>query len=291
MTVAPTTAPAPALLPYPGHWESDVVLADGTVVHLRPIVPDDADPLVAFHQRLSPETVYFRFFTAHPRLLPAEVEHFTHVDYHGRVALIAELAGELVAVGCYERLPGTDTGEVALVVDDRYQGRGIGTLLLEDLAAIGRERGLTRFVGGTLWENTKMLQVFRDAGFSAVKRIEDNVVHVEFGIEPTEAARAAVEAREHRAESRSVDRLLRARSVAVVGASRQPRSVGQQVLRNLEAAGFEGPIHVINPTPTRWAASPPVPRSWMCPATSTSPSSPFPPPRSPGSSKNAARRA
>ena len=169
------------------------------------------------------------------------------MDHHTRVALVAELGDRLVGVARYDREPGTDSAEVAFVVSDEHQGRGIGTVLLEHLAAAARERGITRFVAETLAHNRQMLGVFRAAGFAERTRIEGGVVHVELLIEPTDRARAAIEAREHRAEAASVARLLTPRSVAVIGASRNPDTVGHQVLRNLLAGGFAGPVYPVNP--------------------------------------------
>lgn len=225
-----------------------MLLADGGTVHVRPISPDDADRLVEFHAGLSQQTVYFRFFTAKPTLSPPQVEHFTHVDHHDRVALVAALGERLVAVARYDRTPGADSAEVAFVVSDEHQGRGIGTALLEHLAAAARERGITRFVATTLPDNRQMLEVFRTAGFEERARMDGDVMHVELLIEPTDRARAAVEQREHRAEAASVARLLNPRSVAVIGASRNAGTVGHQVLRNLLAGGFAGPVYPVNPS-------------------------------------------
>lgn len=225
-----------------------MLLADGGTVHVRPISPDDADRLVEFHAGLSQQTVYFRFFTAKPTLSPRQVEHYTHVDHHDRVALVAELGERLVAVARYDRKRGTDSAEVAFVVSDEHQGRGIGTALLEHLAAAARERGITRFVATTLPDNRQMLEVFRTAGFEERARMDGDVMHVELLIEPTDRARAAIEQREHRAEAASVARLLNPRSVAVIGASRNAGTVGHQVLRNLLAGGFAGPVHPVNPS-------------------------------------------
>jgi acetyl coenzyme A synthetase (ADP forming)-like protein len=175
------------------------------------------------------------------------VERFTHVDHDARVALVAELGDRLVGVARYDRTANEREAEVAFVVADEHQGRGVGTVLLEHLAAAARERGITRFVAETLPSNRRMLDVFQAAGFAERTRYGDDVVHVELSIEPTDSARAAIEEREHRAESRSVARLLTPRSVAVVGASRNPGTVGHQVLRNLLAGGFAGPVYPVNP--------------------------------------------
>lgn len=155
-----TEALAPSSGGAPAHWECDVVLVDGGTVHVRPLLPEDADRLMVFHEGLSDETVFLRFFSAKPTLSPGEVEHFTHLDHDSRVALVAELGERFVDVARYDRELGTDSAEVAFVVSDEHQGRGIGTALLEHLAAAARERGITRFVAQTLAHNDRMLGVF-----------------------------------------------------------------------------------------------------------------------------------
>jgi acetyl coenzyme A synthetase (ADP forming)-like protein len=232
----------------PAHWDTDVVLADGASVHVRPIRLSDGPALVAFHSRLSQEAVYFRYFAPKPALTAAEVRRFTDVDHVDRVALVAELRDELLAVAVYERLPNSPSeAEVGVVVSDRHQGRGLGTILIEHLAAAARERGITRFVAETLADNHKMLEVFRRAGFDERTHLEGGVVTVELTIEPTDRALAAMEQREHRAEALSIARLLTPRSIAVIGASRKPTTVGHQVFHNLLTGGFTGPVFPVNP--------------------------------------------
>lgn len=229
------------------HWERDVLLADGGTVHVRPIRPTDAQGLEAFHGRLSADSVYFRYFSPKPSLTAQQVEHLTTVDHRDRVALVAEVGDRLLGVARYEREGSTDSAEAAFLVNDEEQGRGIGTALLELLAAAGRERGITRFTAEVLPHNRRMLGVFRAAGFQDTARFDGDVVHVELLIEPTERSRAAIEGREHTAEVASMTRLLCPRSVAVIGAGRDPGSVGHQVLRNLLRGGFEGPVYPVNP--------------------------------------------
>ncbi len=158
--------------------ESDVVLADGTTVRVRPIGPDDGEALRAFHSRLSQESIVLRFFGAHPRLSDAEVERFTHVDGVDRVAIVAERASQLVAVARYDRTPGGDEAEVAFVVDDAHQGRGLGTLLLQRLADAARAQGIRQLTADTLSENFRMLNVFRDGGFPRTFTRASEVMHV-----------------------------------------------------------------------------------------------------------------
>ncbi len=228
-------------------WPADVVLSDGGTVRVRPITPADAAALVRLHHRLSPETIYYRFFSAKPRLTDREVERFVTVDGADRVALVAELGDEIVAVGRYDRWPGTEEAEVAFLVDDAHQGRGLGALLLEHLVAWARALGIARFTAETLPDNKAMLSTFTRAGFEVRSRFDGGVVDVSFDITPTEKFRATVERREQRAEARSVARFLQPRSIAVIGASDRPGSIGRALVRNLLAGGFDGPVYPVNP--------------------------------------------
>lgn len=166
---------------YPAELERDAVLGDGTPVHIRPIRPSDAGGLVAFHARLSPETVYGRFFSPRPALSEQEVARFTMLDYHDRFALVATAGDAIVGVARFDRHT-SDAAEVAFVVDDAHQGHGLGSLLLQDLAAAARQRTIGRFDADTLAANTPMLRVFRDAGFPVRWSVSTGVVHVDLTI-------------------------------------------------------------------------------------------------------------
>ncbi|RJQ82379.1 GNAT family N-acetyltransferase [Pseudonocardiaceae bacterium YIM PH 21723] len=231
---------------YPRRWEADVVLADGGTVHIRPITPDDAERLVTFHAGLSSRTVYFRFFGAYPRIPKRDLDRFTILDHHKRVALIALLGDDIIGVGRYETLKARQSAEVSLVVSDAHQGRGLGSILLEHLAAAAREHGLRRFEAEVLAENVGMVRVFRDAGYQISRELEDGVLHLEFAIEPNERSLAVARAREQAAEARSMHNVLHPRSVAVIGASTDHTKIGHAVLTNLLAADFHGPVYPVN---------------------------------------------
>lgn len=232
---------------YPPRWEADAVLSDGGTVHIRPITPRDGDRLRAFHARLSPETVFNRFFSMMRALSARDVQRLTTVDYDDRVALVAVLRDQLVGVTRYDRSPGTQDAEVAVVVEDLHQGRGLGALLLEHLQAAARERGVQRFVATVLPSNRTMVAVFRSAGFEITREWAGGHVELTFPIEETPASREVVRSREHRAEARSVARLLAPAAVAVIGAGREPGSAGHEVFRSLLAHGFNGPVYPVNP--------------------------------------------
>lgn len=171
-------------LGYPKMLECDVATMLGTDVHVRPITPEDAPRLAAFHDALSERSVYFRFFSPHAHLRSSELERFTRVDYHDRLALIVEIEGELVAVGRYDHMAGTKSAEVAFVVADRWQHHGIATLLLDLLASAAYFCGIDTFVASVLSENREMLQVFLHSRFDIRVRSEVGVVEVEFPIAP-----------------------------------------------------------------------------------------------------------
>ncbi|MFD1146274.1 bifunctional acetate--CoA ligase family protein/GNAT family N-acetyltransferase [Saccharothrix hoggarensis] len=231
---------------YPRHWEADVVLSDGGTVHLRPITPDDAEKLLAFHGRLSERTRYYRYFGPYPRMPKRDVERFSTVDHADRVAFTALLGDDIVAVGRYDRLGEGSSAEVAFVVEDAHQGRGLGSILLEHLAAAARERGLSRFTAEVLAENGQMVRIFRDAGYSVSRAFEEGVVHLEFDIDPTEESVEVARAREQAAEARSVHNLLHPRSIAVIGASTDQTKIGNAVLTNLLTGDFAGPVYPVN---------------------------------------------
>jgi GNAT superfamily N-acetyltransferase len=170
---------------YPAEWAIDAVLADGGTVHVRPIRPDDAAAHRAFFANQSPQSVYLRFFGHRTELSDGEVDRFTTVDYHQRMAFVAFLHDEMIAIGRYDRLAGGDEAEVAFAVADAQQGRGLATLLLEYLATYAAGNGITRFSADTLVDNRRMLDIFQAAGLRRQSRsTEYGVVHLAFDIEP-----------------------------------------------------------------------------------------------------------
>ncbi|MEV0222675.1 GNAT family N-acetyltransferase [Streptomyces sp. NPDC050704] len=239
---------------YPAHWEADVVLRDGGTARIRPITADDADRLISFYEQVSDESKYYRFFAPYPRLSAKDVHRFTHHDFVDRVGLAATVGGEFIATVRYDRINAeglsasapADEAEVAFLVQDAHQGRGVASALLEHIGAVARERDIRRFAAEVLPANNKMIKVFTDAGYQQKRSFEDGVVRLEFDLEPTDRSLAVQRAREQRAEGRSVARLLAPGSVAVIGAGRTPGGVGRRVLENLRAAGFTGRLYAVN---------------------------------------------
>lgn len=226
-----------------------ILLKDGRTAILRPATPQDRPLLIEFLTRLSPQARTFRFFS--------EIKPETAADLllrrtpdEDKVALLV-LSGDperIIASGEYvQEGAGSTSAEVAFLVEDSYQGKGLGSLLLERLALIGVRRGIRKFHAFTLSENRQMLEVFKASGYTLESHRDSGEVEVSFKIEPTSDSLARFELRERVATVASLEPLFHPRGVAVVGASRDPRSVGYRVLENLVLGRFQGPVYPVNP--------------------------------------------
>lgn len=233
---------------YPTDWERDAVLKDGLTVRIRPIAPSDGEGLQDLVQGLSSESSYFRFFRVKHRLEPEEVHNFTHVDYTKRMAFVAIHDGRLVGVGRYDTNEDDPAvAEVAFAVADAYQGRGIGTALLTRITAYARPEGIRAFQAFVLSDNHAMMRVFRNAGFHMRREIEEGVYTVEFPTEETDDTLRVEEDNEKRAVAASLMPIFYPYSIAVIGASRDPGSIGGRLFSNLIGGGFTGPVYPVNP--------------------------------------------
>jgi GNAT superfamily N-acetyltransferase len=243
-----------------GDRSADVLLSDGTAVHLRPIRPADAPAIVDLHSRMSDRTRYLRYFSPYPRIPERDLERFVNVDHADREAFVTVTGDRITAVGRYERLgPDSPDAEVAFVVEDAHQGRGIGSVLMEHLAEAARANGISRFVAEVLPQNGGMLRVFSDFGYQVRRRYSDGVVHLSFPIEPTEKSREVQESREQRTEAKSIARLLAPRGVAVYGASTSGQGIGAALLGHLRDGGFTGAIVPVHRSAERVAGLPAYP--------------------------------
>ena len=227
----------------------DVILRDGTTLRLRPPTAADVDGIVAFFSGLSTRSRFLRFHG-----LAAAGDAFARTlvdpDWAEQGSLVGVLGepGEerVVAVGNYVRLRDPHVAEAAFAVADDLQRRGIGTRLLEQLAARAAEHGIASFVAEVLPENRDMLAVFENVGFRATRALEQGVYEVRFPIEPTATYRARVDERDHVAVRASLEPFFRPRSVAVVGASARRGSIGGELFRNVLAADFRGAAFPVN---------------------------------------------
>ncbi|WP_169799204.1 bifunctional acetate--CoA ligase family protein/GNAT family N-acetyltransferase [Nocardioides jensenii] len=243
--VSRTRKAADAAFVAAGPAPADVLLADGSVATIRPATTDDLAPLSGLHSRVSDDNLRLRFFSSNRAAAQAYVDHLgTSSD---TLTLVVERAGSLVAVGTAEPV-GPDVAEVAFLVDDSQHGLGLGSLLLEHLAAAGRTLGVRRFVAEILAENRGMLQVFADAGFAISRHADHGDVHLEMDTINSAAALLAADERECRSEARSLRPLLYPRSIAVTGVRRDGSGVGATVLRSVLTGGFTGDVYAVHPT-------------------------------------------
>ncbi|RNL80442.1 GNAT family N-acetyltransferase [Nocardioides marmorisolisilvae] len=222
---------------------------------MRPIMPSDSEGLVTFYADVSDQSKYFRFFSPMPTLSEKDLHRITNVDHHSRVAFVLTVAEKILAIASYE-LVAPGEAEVAFLVQDAHQGRGMGQLLLEHLAQAARERDVHRFTAEVLPDNQRMLQVFYEQGYQVMGGWDEGVMHLEFNIDPTDTAMGVMAAREHRAEAASIEAFLSARSVAVIGASRRSDTIGAALVRNLVLGDYAGKVYVVNPTADAVAGMP-----------------------------------
>jgi acetyl coenzyme A synthetase (ADP forming)-like protein len=228
-----------------GAAEADIALRDGSTVHVRPVRPEDALPLATFLRELSDEARTFRFFSAGMDVVRAARRLAEPAGGASRVAVVSG-EGTIVAHGQYVR-DGEETAEVAFAVADAWQGQGIATLLLAQLAEAGARDGVETFTAVVMPGNRRMIDAFRASGFPVELRSLPGEVHVAFPTVLSPQGRRRFEERERIAAVAAVAHVLRPRSVAVVGASRRPASVGATITRNLAAGGFAGGVFPINP--------------------------------------------
>jgi acetyl coenzyme A synthetase (ADP forming)-like protein len=226
----------------------DVVLRDGSTVHVRPLGHSDAAPMETFLGGLSEDSLRLRYFTGAANLSRASRESVAMEppDAYGLVATRGD--GRIVAHACYVG-DGATRAEVAFAVADDLQGQGIATTLLAHLAEAASECGVDWFVAEVLPENHSMIEVFRDSGFEVQTKSSAGVIEVEFPTALTPLARERFEARQRVGSVAAVSSFLAPRSVAVIGASSRAGSVGNQVVRNLLESDFNGPVYAVNPRP------------------------------------------
>jgi acyl-CoA synthetase (NDP forming)/GNAT superfamily N-acetyltransferase len=231
------------------------LLTDGTTIEIRPARPGDFDAVRDMHAKMSPDNLYLRFFGFSAVAAEREARRICREPAPDHAALLAVLDGEVVGCSSYECADdGSRSAEVAMAVADEMHSRGAGTLLLEHLISLARSRGVHAFTAETLVENALMLQVFADAGLPVHRTLADGVYDFSFPLPADEADAAlgtyrdAVAERERSADVASLRHILTPASVAVIGASRRPASIGWAILQNITTGNFPGAVYAVNPS-------------------------------------------
>lgn len=252
-------------------YESDVVVRDGSTLRLRPVRPNDREALIAFFNRLSPESLRFRFFGM-PARCDQEVSRLLGADYDNDFVLVAEAGGRVSGIATYARnREKPDRAEVAFAIAEPLQGRGIGTRMLEVLAEIARDHHIHTFDAYVLQDNRRMMQVFLDSGFEIEQRLEGGVFHVVLSLEPTPRYEEKAGARSQAAATASMKSFIEPRAVAVPGANRQRGKIGSEGRLGPKSCTTSSPVGTRGDS--RRSIHRPRP-SMACPRTLASP--PFP---------------
>lgn len=255
-TIEDTPHSEPQTPQYPAHWEADVVLRDGTTAHVRPIRPQDRAALQDFHVAQSERSIYMRFFAAMERLSDRDLTRFTETDNFDRVAIVATTHKDgneaIVGVARFDRIEANEA-EVAFNISDNIQGRGLGSVLLEHIAAAAREVGIRKFYAEVLPQNGRMLSVFREAGYKQAQHEDDGIVEVTVDLNPTEQSLRVMAQREHYAESKSMNRLFSPERILVIASlTDEPTPEERRFAMGALASGVgvkgAEPVHVLGLT-------------------------------------------
>ncbi len=226
-----------------------IILRDGRIAELRP--PQDTEwdreHLKRLFHESSPDSLYFRFFHMVSEISPKDLEQMMAIGREDSYALIAVAQDKILAIGDYAA-SGPQTAEVAFFVDDKMQGRGLGTLLLEQLAHQAWLRGVRQFEAFVLGENQRMITVFRSSGFEIHQEWTDGVLRLILPLGETERVRALQDTRDKLATAASLHTFFEPRTVAVIGASRDPHRLGHLVFRHILDDGFQGTVYPVNPS-------------------------------------------
>jgi acetate---CoA ligase (ADP-forming) len=226
------------------------LLRDGQSVLLRTATADDIPAVERFMQSVSPESLQMRFMAAVSYVARSMIEFMCTGDPRDRLCLLA-IDGQgpdarVIGMGNYVSLGVSWKAEVAFLVHDEFQGRGISTLVLERLAGIAAAQGFIGFEAEVLYENQPMINVFRDSGFEVCQAYEGSSIHVRFPVSGVAALRERVELRDRIATANSLVPLLAPRTAAVVGASRDPEAAGSLIFRAILHGNFAGTVYPVN---------------------------------------------
>lgn len=230
------------------HRAGDVVLKDGSTVHVRALRPEDDQALLALFQSLSEESLWLRFYSLlKGAALAAEAHREANLDHaFGLVALSGadeRIVGHAFYAGIDEY-----RAEVAFTIADDFQKRGLGTILLGQLAEVATANGIQTFEAEVVAANHAMIKVFRESGFPIEVNARAGQIHVTFPTSFTGEAIERFERRESIAARNALKLFFNPRSIAVIGASRKRGTIGGEVFHNLLIYGFAGPVYPVNPT-------------------------------------------
>lgn len=231
-------------------YKSAAILKDGTALNLRAIRGDDVQRLLSLFSRFSARTIFLRFHDRRTTLSLRDAEELCGVDYVNTFAVVATTgegtAEKFIAVGRYTRTPGTDEAVFALVVEDAYQGKGIGTVIAENIAPLARSKGIRRLVADVAAGAAEPVKMLEDLGYRSTESAVPGIVRMALELVPDELAEEKSAAREETATVASLRAFMKPKSVAVIGASHRPAALGYRVFTSLLYQGFSGTVFPVN---------------------------------------------
>ncbi len=232
-------------------YTHEVILKDGSKILLRPILQSDVPLWLALLSRLSPRSMYFRFHNIPKEMTEEDALRYCTVDYHETYAFVAEVGigarRKIVGISRYYKIPNRKSAEVAFLMDDAYQNKGLGTKLMQALVDAARENDIVRFEATVLAENKMMMDVFLDYGFRVSRELEDGVYYLSFPISPTQLVEYKVSVRDRIATINSLRPILTPKSIALIGAARKTETIGNLMMRCLTQNGYSGILYPVNP--------------------------------------------
>ena len=232
----------------PSHLERELVLRDGRTVHVRPAVASDRTLVEDYLIGLSDESRRLRFWTTSIDVTDI-AEKAVRPEYPDHLTLLALTGGNGHVIGGAQYLKENPTSaELSVSVADELQGTGLGSLLVGEIVSAAFETGIVRLEAKVLPENHRMIDVFRQSGYPLSIRAKPGSVSVEIITAPTEEAASRFEQRESHAAASAVRGILEPRTIAVIGASRDPTSIGGRLFRNLVTYPFQGTVYPVNPS-------------------------------------------
>ncbi|HMP77009.1 MAG TPA: GNAT family N-acetyltransferase [Kiritimatiellia bacterium] len=227
-----------------------IILRDGSTATIRISQPGDADGVAAFFKQLSPESRRSRFFSESKPGMDMISSLCDSTNPRKQITMIvsrvSDGAARIIATGSYIAHD-SQTAEFAVAVDDAFQGKGIGALLLERLSVIAVTSGFVHFLAITSPNNQAMLEVFRNSGFEMKEQLKDGLIQVDISVTPREESVARSEIRDRIFTNASIRPFFKPNAVAVVGASREPGSIGYRIMQQLTGQQFNGPVYPVNP--------------------------------------------
>ena len=231
-------------------YEINASLEDGSKILLRTIHPEDAEACLNFIHRINDQTKFLRFGHSKEPASIDSARHFCNVDYTSSFVLAAEAVHDgkgMVAIAKYLKLPGKNSAEIFILVDEIYQGKGLGIILLENLAKVARNQGISTFESDVAVENSSVHSLITGFGFHITKIMEKNISHIVMRIASSKKSIHREEEEERSATIESLKSILYPKSIAVIGASRYPGTIGYLLVRSLIESGYVGAVYPVNP--------------------------------------------